>query len=1061
MGIDQINSLDMTNCRSLLILPLLLLFSGSLFGQKIDAEQLKGMKIRNIGPAGMSGRVVAIDVDLTNPDIIYAGTSAGGVWRSENGGINWQPIFDDQPVQAVGALAINQQNTNEIWVGTGEGNPRNSHNTGAGIFKSIDRGKTWKMMGLKNTRNIHRILINPHNPKIVYVAGFGSIWGDNEERGVYRTTDGGQTWEKVLYVGPGTGVGDLVIDPTNPNKIIAAMWEYGRKPWTFNSGGPGSGLYLSYDGGDNWKKLTSREGLPEGDLGRIGLAIAPSSPNVVYALVEAKKNGLYKSIDGGENWKLQASKNIGNRPFYYFDIFVDPQNENRIYNLYSLLSRSEDGGKTFEVVLPYSYVHPDHHAFWVHPENPDYLIEGNDGGLYISRDRGETWQFAENLPVGQFYHVSYDMEIPYNVGGGMQDNGSWVGPAYVWKRGGIRNHDWQEVYFGDGFDVGFKPNDSRHVYAMSQGGNLGLVDRRTGKSRFIKPVHPDGERLRFNWNAAFAQSPFSDCGIYYGSQYVHKSTDCGNSWEIISPDLTTNDPEKQKQHESGGLTIDNTQAENHTTILVIAPSPADENTIWVGTDDGNLQLTTDGGKTWNNLADRLPGVKPGSWFPYIELSKDNAGEAFIVVNDYRRNDFRPMAFHTSDGGQTFKRIVDESQVSGFVLSIVQDPVEKQLLWLGTDHGLYFTIDGGNNWNKWMNGYPSVQTADLKIHPREHDLIAGTFGRSIWVLDDLRPIREIAQTKGEVLAKDLRVFEAPDAYLAETRSYDGIRFTADAVFIGENRPTGARLSIWVKPTSVEDPDQKENKKAGKAKIRILNEAGDTIRTFESKLDTGLNRITWNLRRDGVRFPSYSDRPATGFGAPSGPKVTPGTYKVIVTHGKNSDSTQVQVKADPRMTVKPEDLKAKEEAYLEFSKMVETATDAFDRLKSAKKTVQLVNNALSHLPDSTKKEFSTLGKALQDSISNLQDLFMDSPDTKGIVRTPGLLNSTLFGTSRYLSASEGAPNQSARHMLKQLMIQLGETLDKINTFFTGDFAEYQQKVEQTNFSLFKKYERLKLE
>ena len=1051
----------MFKCRSLLVLPLLFFLTGPLYGQKIDAEQLKGMKIRNIGPSGMSGRVVSIDVDLTDPDVIYAGTSAGGVWRSENGGINWQPLFDEQPVQSIGAVAINQQNTNEIWVGTGEGNPRNSHNSGAGIYKSIDRGKTWKLMGLKESKNIHRILINPHDPETVYVAGFGSIWGENEQRGVFRTTDGGQTWQKILYVNAGTGVGDLVMDPANPNKIIAAMWEYGRKPWTFNSGGPGSGLYLTYDGGDTWKRLTDQDGLPKGDLGRMGLAIAPSAPNVVYALIEAKKNGLYKSTDGGETWKLQASKNIGNRPFYYFDIFVDPKNENRIYNLYSLLSRSEDGGKTFEVLLPYSYVHPDHHAFWIHPQDPNYIIEGNDGGLNISRDRGKTWHFAENIPVGQFYHVSHDMEIPYNVGGGMQDNGSWVGPAYVWKRGGIRNHDWQEVYFGDGFDVGFKPDDNRYVYAMSQGGNLGLVDRRTGKSKFIKPVHPDGERLRFNWNAAFAQSPFTDCGIYYGSQYVHKSTDCGETWEIISPDLTTNDPEKQKQHESGGLTIDNTQAENHTTILAIAPSPVDKNTIWAGTDDGNLHLTTDGGKTWNSLASRLPGVKAGSWIPYIELSKDNAGEAFVVVNDYRRNDFTPMAFHTKDYGQSFARIVDESQVSGFVLSIVQDPVEKQLLWLGTDHGLYFTIDGGQNWNKWMNGFPSVQTADLKIHPREHDLIIGTFGRSIWILDDIRPIREMASTQGEVLAKDFRVFEAPTAYLAETRSYDGIRFTADAVFIGENRPGGARLSVWVKPPAEKGATEEQSKKKDKVKIRILNEAGDTIRTYETKLDTGMNRITWNLRRDGVRYPSYSERPASGNTAPSGREVLPGTYRVLMTYGKFTDSTLVKVEEDPRIPSDPVALQAKEEAYREFSKMVETATDAFDRLKEAKKTIRLVNDALSHLPDSTKKEFSTLGKALQDSIGNLQDLFMDSPDTKGIVRSPGLLNSTLYSTSRYLNASDGAPNQSARHMLKHLMVQLGETLDKINTFFTGDFAAYQARVEQTDFSLFKKYERLKLE
>ncbi len=1056
----------MTRYRSLLFGVLLLAPFTLLFSQEINVDQLKGLKARNIGPSGMSGRVVSIDVELKNPDVIYAGTSAGGVWRSDNGGVKWDPIFDDQPVQAIGAIAINQKNPNEIWVGTGEGNPRNSHNSGAGIFKSIDRGKTWQMVGLKKSRNIHRILINPDNPDIVFVAGFGSIWGDNEERGVFRTINGGKTWEKVLYVDAGTGVGDLVMDPNNPNKLIAAMWEYQRKPWTFNSGGEGSGLYLTYDGGKNWKKITSKEGLPEGMLGRMGLAIAPSAPNVVYALIEAKKNAMYKSVDGGETWQMTADENIGNRPFYYFDIFVDPKNENRIYNLYSLLSRSEDGGKSFEVLLPYTYVHPDHHAFWVHPENPDYIIEGNDGGLYLTRDRGKTWQFAENLPVGQFYHVNYDMGIPYKVGGGMQDNGSWVGPAYVWKRGGIRSNDWQEVFFGDGFDVSFKPDDSRYVYAMSQGGNLGMVDRETGLSKFIKPVHPEGEHLRFNWNAAFAQGPFKDCTIYYGSQYVHKSEDCGNSWEIISPDLTTNDPEKQKQHESGGLTIDNTQAENHTTILTIAPSPLDESVLWVGTDDGNLQLTRDGGKNWINLASRLPGANPGSWIPQIVPSAKNAGEAFIVVNDYRRNDFRPMAFHTTDYGQTFRQIVDEKQVSGFVLSIVQDPIEEDLLWIGTDHGLYFTIDGGQKWNKWTNGFPSVQTSDLKIHPREHDLIIGTFGRSLWILDDLRPIRAVAQTKGQVLEQKLKVFEPPVAYLAETRSYDGIRFTADAVFIGENRPTGARFTVWRKPNDQNkkpaEDEKKEKKKKQRARIMILNEAGDTIRSFSSGLDTGINRINWNLRKDGVRYPSHSDRgEASPFGPPSGAKVMPGVYKMFITFGDDKDSTTVEVKPDPRLKVDLKALKAKEEAQNELAEMIKTATDGFNRLKEAKKTISRVNEAITHLPDSTKKEFSKLGQALQDSIRNLQNLFMDPPDTKGIVRTSGLLNSTMRSTSRYINASSGAPNQPARFMLKKLMNQLGETLDKINHFFESDFTNYQTKIEKTDFSLFKKYKPLKLE
>ncbi|MEO5905647.1 MAG: hypothetical protein ABIQ11_02900, partial [Saprospiraceae bacterium] len=422
--------------------------------QVLDEKILEGFSFRNVGPAGMSGRITAIDVVVNDPDHIYIGSASGGVWESTDGGIAWNPIFDDQPALSIGAIKINQNNPAEIWVGTGEGNPRNSHNSGKGIFRTLDGGRNWTHMGLSETKTIHRILIDHHDPSTVYVGAMGTIWGPNQERGVYKSIDSGKSWNKVLYTNENTGIADLVMDPDNPRKIMAAMWEYGRTPWNFNSGGNGSGIHISYDGGEKWKKITSEEGLPKGQLGRVGLAIAPSSPNIVYALVEAKENGLYKSTDGGEHWSLVSTKNIGNRPFYYHELYVDPQNENRIWNLYSYVSKSEDGGRTFETILDYGKgVHPDHHAFWIHPTNPSFIIDGNDGGLNISRDRGRNWYFAGNIPVGQFYHIDIDHEYPYNIYGGMQDNGSWVGPAFVLKAGGIRNSDWRELYFGDGFDV--------------------------------------------------------------------------------------------------------------------------------------------------------------------------------------------------------------------------------------------------------------------------------------------------------------------------------------------------------------------------------------------------------------------------------------------------------------------------------------------------------------------------------------------------------------------------------------------------------------------------------
>ncbi|NDG46364.1 MAG: hypothetical protein EBY37_04415, partial [Flavobacteriia bacterium] len=586
--------------------------------QQINPEWMKGIAPRNIGPGGMSGRVTTIDVVNNKRDIIYVGTASGGLWKSSSGGVAWTPLFEDQVTASIGAIAIQQSNPDVIWVGTGEGNPRNSLNGGYGIFRSLDAGKTWTAMGLEQTRHIHRIIIDPTNPNTVYVAAIGAPWGAHPERGVFKTTDGGKTWNKILYANPLTGAADLIMDPSNPNKLIAALWEHKRDPWFFKSGGEGSGLYITIDGGATWSKKTANEGLPKGELGRIGLAIARNKPNIIYALVESEKNALYKSTDGGDKWiKVNDKAGIGNRPFYYSDLFVDPQNENRVYTVFTYVNISEDGGKNFKELMP-AYnanngVHPDHHAWWIHPEDGSYMIDGNDGGLNITRDGGASWRFVDNIPVGQFYHVSTDNEFPYNVYGGMQDNGSWRGPAYIWKAQGIRNSYWQEIAFGDGFDVVPDRDDSRYGYAMSQQGNVSRYDWQTGNNYTVRPTHPDPNiNLRFNWNAAIGQDPFDNSTVYFGSQFVHKSSDKGLTWEVISPDLTTNDPEKQKQSESGGLTLDATGAENHCTLLVIEPSPLQKDLLWTGSDDGRVHLTLDGGKSWTEVTKNLKELPQGS-----------------------------------------------------------------------------------------------------------------------------------------------------------------------------------------------------------------------------------------------------------------------------------------------------------------------------------------------------------------------------------------------------------------------------------------------------------------
>ncbi|MCB0852962.1 MAG: hypothetical protein KDD63_12120, partial [Bacteroidetes bacterium] len=793
------------------------------------------------------------------------------------------------------------------------------------------------------------------------------------------------------------------------------------------------------DGGKTWKKRTSDDGLPKGELGRMGLAIAPSNPNRVYALVESKKNALYRSEDGGFTWKkINDKEEIGNRPFYYYDIFVDPKNENRLYSIHSMVSRTEDGGNSFRIIVPYSGVHPDHHAFWIHPEDPYFLIDGNDGGMNISRDMGENWRFVENLPLAQYYHVNVDNEMPYNVYGGMQDNGSWRGPAYVWRAGGIRNSYWEELFFGDGFDVMPDPSDANVGYAMSQGGNLGRYDFKTGNTRFIKPVHPDGIPLRFNWNAAIAQNPFNPASIYYGSQFVHKSNDRGETWEVISPDLTTNDPEKQKQLESGGLTYDVTQAENHTTIVAIAPSPVDENTIWVGTDDGNLQLTRDGGKTWKNQSKKLKEVPEGSWIPQIHPSNKNADEAYVIINNYRRDDWTPYVYRTKNGGKSWERIVDQDDVWGYALSIVQDLIEPKLLFLGTEFGLYVSIDEGENWTQWKHGYPTVSTMDMKIHPREHDLVIATFGRAAYVLDDIRPLRAMASNGSKVLDEPLYAFETPEAVLVDTRQAAGIRFAADAIFSGENRQTGARISFSVNPDALketkdgqgkEDEDSEEKSGRGKSassdsvNMQILNAEGEVIRNLAFKPEKGVNRVIWRLDRKGERL-GGGNRSGRGGGAgrePSGGPVMPGEYTAKLTYGGHEATTKIKVILDPRLEGDLTNLTAYYDLNTERIKYIGLIKKAVDQLNEAKKTVGEVDKLLAGKDDEAVKALKKQGKTMKDSAQKILDLIMGPEGKQGIYRDPFILSSQLYGMQSYLEPSLNPATQTQEIVMKQFKDQ----------------------------------------
>jgi photosystem II stability/assembly factor-like uncharacterized protein/flagellin-like hook-associated protein FlgL len=1046
---------------------LVFFITSALIAQQLDIEKLKGMKPRAIGPAGMSGRITAIDVITNQPDIIYVGAASGGIWKSESGGIDWKPIFEKEAVASIGAIAIQQSNPDVLWAGTGEGNPRNSLNGGYGIYKSLDAGATWELMGLEKTRNIHRIIIDKDNPNTVYIAAIGSPWGEHPERGVFKTTNGGKTWNNILFINNKTGAADLVVDPTNPNKLIAAMWEHRRKPWTFNSGGKGSGLHITYDGGEHWKKLSDKDGLPEGNLGRIGIAIAPSNPKIIYALVEAKKNALYKSEDGGIKWKkINDKKGIGNRPFYYSDIFVDTKNENRLYSVFTYINVSDDGGKSFKQLMP-AYntnvgVHPDHHAWWIHPENPSFMIDGNDGGLNITRDKGKTWRFVENLPVGQFYHINYDMEYPYNLYGGMQDNGSWVGPAYALKAQGIRNSYWQEIMFGDGFDVIPDPKDSRYGYGMSQQGFVGRYDRKTGNAKMIRPTHPNPKiKLRFNWNAAIAMDPFNSETLYFGSQFVHKTTNKGHEWNVISPDLTTNDPEKQKQHESGGITMDATGAENHCTILSITPTSLEKGLLWVSTDDGQIQLSRNGGETWSNITPKIKSFPKGSWIAQIKASTFNTGEAYAVVNNYRNFDFKPYLFRTRDYGKTWESLLDKkSETFGYSLALVQDPVQKKLLFLGTETGLYVSIDEAKTWTKWTNEYPTVPTMDLLIHPREHDLDIATFGRSMYVLDDIRPLRELATKGPQELNKTLKVFNAPKAYINQIQQANGTRFGGNAMFNGKNRKRGAMISYSInKPESDKKSDKK---KKDSITLKVYNANNKLIRTLKQKVpkENGLHRTYWGLSEKGVRRPSRKEV-KKNTSESRGITVLPGDYKIVMHYKKAKDSTIVTVAYDPRADMPQNVLKSKYDLLKQLETKMGIAGKAVAQLNASKKIAEQYKKQLKSNDSIQYKKVIKDTDSIVKSINKLIDEMIGKEDKRqGITRNPDPTPMTfLFTARRYVGSLLQEPGKTEKQLVKTASEKINKAMNKVNAFYKSEWHDYRKKIKALNLSLFKDYKELK--
>ena len=1061
-----------------------------------DPDLLAGMKARAIGPAAVGGRIAAIDAVASDPNHLVIGTATGGVWMSENGGLTWRPVFDDQAVASIGAVAINPSNPDIIWVGTGEGNTRNSTSIGGGIYKSIDRGQSWQLMGLVNSERINRIALHPHDPDIAYVAALGTLWGPNEERGLYKTTDGGETWENILYVDENTGATDIKMAPNNPDKLFAAMWQFRRWPYHFKSGGPGSGMYISHDGGETWQQKTEEDGLPAGELGRMAFALTAADPGRVYALVEAEKSALLRSDDGGNRFsKVNEAYNVADRPFYYTEIIADPDNPDRVYNMATRLRVSIDGGKSFETnpaidcCAPGNTVHIDNHAFWINPSDPRHLIIGNDGGIAISRDRGATWRFVRNLPLAQFYHVRVDDEHPYNVYGGLQDNGSWRGPAEIWIPAGIRNLHWQEVGFGDGFDTLPDPENAEAGYAMSQGGYLFRYDLGTGESRLIRPMPPAPDvDLRFNWSAGLAQDPFDPATIYYGSQFVHQSNDRGQSWRVISPDLTTNNPDVQIFRESGGLTPDVTAAENYTTLVAIAPSPLQPGVIWVGSDDGRVHITRNGGEDWQRI-DAARGVPQGAWVPMITPSPHDAGTAFVVFDDHRRSDMNPHVFKVTDFGARWERLTG-SDVRGYALSVLQDPVDPDLLFLGTELGLYFSTDGGQDWTRFSAGVPTVSVMDMAIQARENDLVLGTHGRSILVIDDYSGLRNLTE---EAFDQRLKIISASPGQQYSANPTSSTRFTGSGEFRGENEPYGVmvtfiasgndlphpdaerdrqrrialRAAAGGQPASGEDADENKNgdgdsddkKKTPKVTVEVSNAEGELIRTYKMPVHQGINRLTWDMSSDGVRPAPGPDKRPMEDGLPPGPQTPPGDYRIRLAMGDAEDSIGVATLADPRSALSQQDIEANYDARRALQELQETLVQSLETIDRTRSDIAMLNALIGRqLEGGEKGGDNEALKALQkqgaqaiEGLDELEKQFRNPPETKGIVYSADKVSSKLGLAGYYLASNPGAPTPAGRFHMDEARSALAYSLEMVNLYLEGPVAEYRQAVDQAGIGL----------
>jgi photosystem II stability/assembly factor-like uncharacterized protein len=910
----------------------------------IDSGVISGLGARNIGSAAMSGRIAALAGynDPSGKVTLFVGSASGGVWKSTDGGTIFKPVFDEQPVQSIGAVAVDPSNHKNVWVGTGESWTRNSVSVGNGIYKSTDGGETWTHAGLPDSERISKIVVDPRSSDTVYACVPGKLWSDSAERGLYRTADGGKSWQLVLKGGNlSTGCASVAMQPGSPDVLLASLWDFRRKGWTYRSGGDSpkapsaSGLYRSSDGGKSWTELTvaGNKGLPPKPYGRIAIAFAPSEPSTVYAFIESTDSGLFISHDAGSTWERgDKSQWMVWRPFYFANLIVDPKDAKRVFKTDGSLILSEDGGKSFTAIGGFAGMHGDVHDVFVDPNNSQHVYAGDDGGLWISYDGANKWWKTDNLPVSQFYHVSVDNADPYHVYGGLQDNAAWVGDsAYP---GGITSSRWENMFGGDGFWMWPDPSDENYIYAEAQGGSIGRVNRHTHETHDIQPKLGADElkrykKLRFNWNTPIALSPHDPSTIYIGAQFLFRSRDHGQTWERISPDLTTNDPQKQKQEQSGGITVDNSVAEMHTTIYSISESPLAAGLIWVGTDDGNLQVTRDGGGHWENVVGNVRGLPKSSWVNWVQASAYAPGTAYAAFDRHTFGDMTPYVYVTTDYGKSWTPLVDPKDpkgVRGYAHVIKEDTQDRQLLFLGTEFGLWVSVDGGAHWAQFKGGhFPAVAVRDLAVQPRDSDLILATHGRGIWVVDDITPLRHLTP---ELMAQDAAFVSARP--VQQRIEAQGGWVNGAAAFVGDNPLNGAVITYY----------QRTRQLFGKLKIEVLDANGNVIDELQASTRRGLNRVLWTMHRQAPHVP-----PAVqlAFAGTQGPRVPPGTYTVrMLKNGKTYD-TLLTVGLDRRVKWTVADRQAQYDAAMKVYTLFNGESTLFARIAGLREQVAAANKA----------------------------------------------------------------------------------------------------------------------